>query len=67
MQDGGSDIVTGMEVLETENGESSARSTLGRMRPRHRKEGRGRTPPLPALGNRLWELWQYIIHGLLSF
>ena len=24
MQDGGSDIVTGMEVLETENGESSA-------------------------------------------
>ena len=25
MQDGGSDIVTGMEVLENENGESSAR------------------------------------------
>ena len=26
MQDGGSDIVTGMEVLEGENGESNARS-----------------------------------------
>ena len=27
----------------------------------------GRTPPVPALGHRLWKLWQYIIHRLLSF